>query len=298
MKGTYLNDDFFSRLETLSLHLQKNLDGYFGGKHLIRKYGQTVEFADFRAYEPGDDIRRIDWNLYGRLGKFFLKLFTDERQMHVQIFLDCSASMGLYPDKAEYALGVAAALGFLAIRTTDKVSFHLIKEDHDENPFGLLVGKNNYFAALGALKNIRFDAEADLAAAISHASDTGENDGLSVIISDFFTENNWKKAVEYLLYKKRQVLLIRVLDREEIAPSYTGRLTLLDVESSDMADPRNLRVRITRPMLDAYDAALADITGEIKQFCLSRGVTFVSAHTGIPLEKMIFRELLGSDLVR
>lgn len=87
MKGKYLSDDFFSRLETLSLHLQADLTGYFGGKHLIKKYGQTIEFADFREYRLGDDIRRIDWNLYARLGKYFLKLFTDERQMHVKIFL-------------------------------------------------------------------------------------------------------------------------------------------------------------------------------------------------------------------
>ena len=94
MKGSYLNDAFFSRLETLALELRANLGGFFGGKHLVRTYGQTVEFADYREYQLGDDIRRIDWNLYSRFEKFFLKLFTDERQMHTQIFIDCSASMG------------------------------------------------------------------------------------------------------------------------------------------------------------------------------------------------------------
>ena len=91
MKSTYLNDRFFSRLETLSLNLKSNLTGYFGGKHLVNTYGQTVEFADFREYQLGDDIRRIDWNLYSRFEKYFLKLFTDERQMQVQIFIDVSA---------------------------------------------------------------------------------------------------------------------------------------------------------------------------------------------------------------
>ena len=94
MKESFLNDQFFSRLETLSLNLRSNLAGYFGGQHLVTTYGQTVEFADFREYQLGDDIRRIDWNLYSRFEKYFLKLFTDERQMQVQIFLDCSASMG------------------------------------------------------------------------------------------------------------------------------------------------------------------------------------------------------------
>ena len=94
MKNSYLNDAFFGRLEALSLQLKSNLTGYFGGKHLVRSYGQTVEFADFREYQLGDDIRRIDWNMYSRFEKYFLRLFTDERQMQIQIFIDCSASMG------------------------------------------------------------------------------------------------------------------------------------------------------------------------------------------------------------
>ena len=85
MKSTYLNDRFFSRLETLSLNLKSNLTGYFGGKHLVNTYGQTVEFADFREYQLGDDIRRIDWNLYSRFEKYFLKLFTDVSEINKKI---------------------------------------------------------------------------------------------------------------------------------------------------------------------------------------------------------------------
>lgn len=90
MKDSYLNDEFFSRLEALAFNLRKDLGGFFGGKHLVSTYGQTVEFADYREYMLGDDIRRIDWNLYSRFEKYFIKLFTDERQMHVQIYLDGS----------------------------------------------------------------------------------------------------------------------------------------------------------------------------------------------------------------
>ena len=129
MKSAYLNDEFFSRLETLALNLRADLSGYFGGKHFVRSYGQTVEFADYREYQLGDDIRRIDWNLYSRFEKYFIRLFTDERQMDVQIFLDCSASMGKENrGKAAYAVSVAAALGFLSVHNMDKVSFKLIKE--------------------------------------------------------------------------------------------------------------------------------------------------------------------------
>ena len=114
-----LNDEFFARLETLALNFRA-MSGFFGGKHRTRSYGQTVEFSDYREYMLGDDIRRIDWNLYSRFEKYFLKLFTDERQMHCQIFLDCSASMGkVNPEKSAYAVGIAAALGFLGERKPD-----------------------------------------------------------------------------------------------------------------------------------------------------------------------------------
>ena len=241
MKVSYLNDEFFSRLETSVLHLRANLAGFFGGKHLVKTYGQTVEFADYREYMLGDDIRRIDWNLYSRFEKYFLKLFTDERQMHTQIFLDCSASMGkVTPSKAAYAIGFAAALGFLSVHNMDKLSFRLIKEDIAENPFGTIVGK----------------------------------------------------TVDYLCYKKRQVLLVQVLSPDELDPAYDGRVNLLDAEAGDISDPKNMKMKITRSMRLAYDEAMRDFIGDIKSFCNSRGANFITVSSDQPIEKALFGELL------
>lgn len=293
MKVSYLNDQFFSRLETLALNLRTNLAGYFGGKHLVSTYGQTVEFADYREYQLGDDIRRIDWNLFSRFEKYFLKLFTDERQMQVQIFLDCSASMGKSnPQKAAYSVATAAAIGFLAVHNMDKVSFHLLKENRAENPFGTMVGKQAFYRAIGELERIEFTGESDIEAGIVASPGTGVNNGLTVIISDFFTESNWKKAVDYLCYKKRQVLLVQVLTPEEIDPSYDGRMTLIDSEAIDVADPKNMKIRITRSMQKAYEEALNDFQQEIKTYCSKRGVDFISVSTEKPIEKMLFGELL------
>ena len=189
MKGSYLNDAFFSRLETCALRLRADLSGFFGGKHLVRTYGQTVEFADYREYMLGDDIRRIDWNLYSRFEKYFIKLFTDERQMHTQIFLDCSASMGKAdPDKANYAVAMAAALGFLSVHNMDKVSYYLIKGDKAENPFGTIVGKNAFFRAMNTLDQTEFVDEAEISPAIISTPNMGTGDGLAVIISDFYSD--------------------------------------------------------------------------------------------------------------
>lgn len=298
MKSAYLNDEFFSRLETLALNLRADLNGYFGGKHFVRSYGQTVEFADYREYQLGDDIRRIDWNLFSRFEKYFIRLFTDERQMDVQIFLDCSASMGKENrTKAEYAVSVAAALGFLSVHNMDKVSFKLIKEDAVDDPFGTIIGKNSFFRAISLLENLNFSDDADISQAVSSCANTGANNGLSVIISDFLTRKDWKKAVDYLTYKKRQVLAIQLLSPEEEEPTYSGRVNLIDVESGDLADPRNMKLRITRSLQLAYQEALKDMKADIKSFCASRGADFISVTTDKPVERMLFGELLKAGIM-
>ncbi len=292
MKGSYLNDGFFGRLETLALELRPDLTGFFGGKHLVRTYGQTVEFADYREYMLGDDIRRIDWNLYSRFEKFFLKLFTDERQMHTQIFLDCSGSMGKdNPKKAAFAITIAAALGYLSVHNMDKVSFKLINGDRAEDPYGTIVGKKSFFNAISSLEELEFADDSDIASAVVGCPNTGTSDGLTVIISDFLTENEWKKAVDYLVYKRRQVLLIQVMTPDELEPVYSGRLHLIDTESTNMDDERNFKLKITRSMQMAYEEARDDFLEDIRSFCVSRGADYVRFTTDQDLERALFSEL-------
>ena len=298
MKISYLSDQFFNRLETLALNLRTDLAGYFGGKHLVSSYGQTVEFSDYREYQFGDDIRRIDWNLFSRFEKYFLKLFTDERQMQIQIFLDCSGSMGKdNPKKSAYAVAVAAALGFLSVHNMDKVSFNFMRETRSENPFGTIVGKQAFFRAVGALNELTFDGDVDINKCVQNCPDTSSGNGLSVIISDFFTDNDWKKAVDYLRFKRRQVLLVQILTPEEDDPLYDGRVNLIDSESVDMTDSRNMKLRITRAMQRAYQDALTDFKQEIREFCLKREADFVSVRTDSRIEKVIFSELLKVGMI-
>ena len=298
MKGSYLNDEFFSRLETLSLEMRADLAGFFGGKHLVKTYGQTVEFADYREYALGDDIRRIDWNLYSRFEKFFLKLFTDERQMHTQIFIDCSASMGKdNPQKAAFTVGIAAALGYLSVHNMDKVSYKLIKGNKAEDPFGTIVGKRAFFSAMTGLENLTFDGESDIDAAVVGCENTGNNDGLTLIISDFFTDSDWRRAVDYLSYKKRQVLLIQVMTPEERDPTYRGRVNLIDSESEDLTDTKNMKMNIDMSAQMAYEEALKDLEKDLYEFCVSRGATFITIPTDQPIEKVLFKELLKVGIV-
>ena len=298
MKASYLNDAFFSRLEALAFNLRKDLGGYFGGKHLVSTYGQTVEFADYREYMLGDDIRRIDWNLYSRFEKYFIKLFTDERQMHVQIYIDCSGSMGkVNPGKGAYAIAAAAAMGYLAIHNMDKVSYHLIRGDKAENPFGTIVGKPAFFRAMKTLDRIEFDGEAEISKAIISNPHTGTGDGLTVIISDFFSNDDWKKGVDYLVYKKKQILLMQVYSPDELDPTYTDRINLIDAESTDMADPRNMKLRINKSMQQAFREAVTAFYDDIGNFCKKRGAGFIALNCEKPIERQLFSELLKRGTV-
>ncbi len=290
---TYINDEFFSRLEALAFNLKSDLSGYFGGKHLVNTYGQTVEFADFREYQLGDDIRRIDWNLYSRFEKFFIKLFTDERQMHVRIFLDASASMGKdNPKKGAYAVACAAGLGYLAIHNMDKVSFNIMKQDKCENDYGTIIGKNSFFKSMDVFNKLQFDGDTDIEKCIINHADGGKGTGITVIISDFMTDSNWKKAVDYLLYQKQQVLLIQVLTPDELDPSYTGRINLIDSESVDLSDFKNMKLRINSGLQKAYFQALNDFRADIMEFCKKRNADYMCIHTDVPVETILFKELL------
>lgn len=298
MKPSYLNDAFFSRLEALAFNLRRDLGGYFGGKHLVSTYGQTVEFADYREYMLGDDIRRIDWNLFSRFEKYFIKLFTDERQMRVQIYLDCSASMGkANPMKGAYAVAAAAAIGYLAIHNMDKVSYHLIRGDRAEDPFGTIVGKTAFFRAMKTLDQVEFDGDVDISRAILHTPNVGTGDGLTVVISDFFTEEDWKRGIDYLVYKKKQIMLMQVYAPDEIDPTYTDRINLIDAEAADISDTRNMKLRINKSMQKAFHEAVAAFYDDIGNFCKKRGAGFITLDCEKPIERQLFSELLKRGTV-
>lgn len=292
MSRKIITDEFIHRLESLTYHMGSPMRGFFGGIHKTKSYGSTVEFADFREYVLGDDLRHIDWNLYSRFEKHYVKLFVDERQMITHVFLDCSASMAkIDPNKGDFALKTAAAIGYLAVHSFDRLSFQLINEKQSYDDEGAIVGKDAYFRSISQLEQVKFAGDADIEKAVLQTRNIGSNDGLVVIISDFLTDNNWKKAVDYLRYKKKQVMLIQVLSPAELEPTYRGRIQLVDSESSHTFDDKNFKMKITKSHIDAYKEALKDYQEEIKQFCSSRGVHFIKASSDEQIEQLIFEKL-------
>ena len=299
MKRRILDGDFLDRLDAATLLLKNPMTGFFGGGRKARSYGNTVEFADFREYFAGDDIRRIDWNVYARLEKYFIRLFTDERQMHNQVYIDCSASMACgKPEKATAALRVAAAFGYLSVDSMDRVSYKLIKGDKVVDLGVKVTNKSSFYSAAQALEEVEFEGEVDLGTSILTEESPGRDDGLTILISDFFTESNWKKAIDFLLYNKREVMLIQVLSPDEMYPDFDGRVHLVDSEALDLGDGKNMRMAITKKMMAAYQKALNDYEEEIVDFCTKRNITFLSVMSDDPIEKVIFEKGYEAEVIK
>lgn len=299
MKRRILDGDFLDRLDAASLILKTPMTGFFGGGRKARSYGNTVEFADFREYFPGDDIRRIDWNVYARFEKYFIKLFTDERQMHNQIYIDCSASMACgKPEKAAAALRVAAAFGYLSVSAMDRVSYKLIKGDKLEDIKITITNKDSFYRAAQYLEDTEFEGDLDMEKAIVQAKAPGHDDGLTIIISDFLTESDWKKAIDFLLYHRREVMLIQIMSPDELYPDFDGRIHMMDSEAPDLADGRNMRVVVTKKMVEAYQRALDEYEKEIIDFCAARNVTFFTVSSDDPIERVIFGKGYEAEVIK
>ena len=298
MSNKIITDGFLNRLEAISYNMTTSMRGYFGGTHKTKSYGSTVEFADFREYTLGDDIRRIDWKLFSRFEKYFIRLFTDERQMHIQLILDCSSSM-IYKDspKRDFAIKAIAAMGFLAVQNMDKVSIKLVRDGVLEDLCGIISGKNAFLKAVAMLENVEFGGTAQFDKAITTDQNPGYSDGMTVIVSDFLTESNWKTAVDYLLYRHREVMIFHVLDEEEIEPSYKGRTILIDTESEDRYDVRNFQLAISRSEYDAYKRALRDYMADIKTFCRKRNITYIYSKSTDKFEKVVMEQLYQSEVI-
>lgn len=289
----YIDDSFFEQLTTYSLQLKKDLRGFFGGRHLTSMYGQTVEFADYREYTPGDDIRRLDWNLYSRFEKYFIKQFIDERQMHIKIVLDCSASMGeVSKNKANFSMALASGLGYLAINNMDKISFSFIQDDKVFKSSDIITGKNTFYRYISEMNDIVFEKDSCISESLMNSNFNGNKDGLTIIISDFLTDNDYKEAIS-LLASNSPVLVIQLLDILEVNPNYDGRVNLIDSETS-----QDTRLRITSKLHESYNETLNILKNELSDFCVSNGASFISTDTSKSVIDTILKDVMKVGVVK
>lgn len=290
MKLKIINETFFQSLELLDIYLKENIAGAFGGNHRSKKYGSSSEFADYREYIPGDDIRRIDWNVFSRFEKLYMKLFLDERQMHHRIYIDCSSSM---KEKKVQALKLAVAFSYLAIKAMDKVSIYLLYDHKNVKLLNRVVGKEEFLNAIAVIDDVDFYGDTHISDSILFSS-IGYGNGMSIIISDFLTDNDYKKCIDHLRGKHRDVTCIQLLTEDEINPLYSGKSILYDSENSSKFYKKNIR----KDQLIAYQKALEYIKNDIEYYCKSRGANYMFVSTNEDVDKVILNDAIKKEIVK
>ena len=294
MSGLVVNEAFLSQVELLQTLIKNNVAGRFGGNHQSKTFGSSCDFADYRDYVPGDDITKIDWNTFARFDKLYLKLYLDERQVHTRIYIDASRSMGYGKGKKdEQAIKIAATLAYLSVCEMDKVSIYVIRDNHVEEIISDMLGREAYYNNIGKLNDVVFDGDSLITEAIL-PSTVGYGDGLSIIISDFLTDNDYETAIEHLATKKRDVLCIQILTKEELNPKVRGKMHFFDSEDSD----KYYRKNINREIIRAYKQALEYATGRIRDYCLSRGGQYMLVSSEDSLMEMFFDKLITMGVLK
>ena len=295
MKKMVIDEAFLSELESLQTILKQNVVGMFGGNRRSKNFGSSCEFADYRDYVPGDDITKIDWNAYARFDKLYQKLYFDERQMHTKIYIDASRSMdhGNDGEKAEQAIKLAAAFAYLSVCEMDKVSIYAIHGTQLEEVVSSMVGKDAYLACVNKLNEINFDGDAKISEAIVPSA-VGRGDGLSVIISDFLTDEDFERAINRLCEQKRDTLCIQILSREEINPQFRGKMHLFDAEL-----PSNFfRKKIDRDIIKAYKEAFRFVVERIKNYCEARAAHYLFVPAYAAIADVFFGNLVDLEVLK
>ena len=294
MSYKIINEEFLQQIESLQTLIRNNVAGMFGGTHKSKSYGSSCEFADYRDYIPGDDITKIDWNAYARFDKLYQKLFLDERQMHTRIYIDASRSMEYgRRDKAEQALRIAATIAYLSLSEMDKVSIYAVKDKEIVSVIEGMVGKDSFVNEIGKLNQVEFSGDSYLSDAIVPSS-VGYGDGMSVIISDFLTDNDYENAVNHLADKRRDVLCIQVLSPDELNPKLRGKVHLYDSEDVEKIYRRNIK----KDIMKAYRLALEYATNRVNELCATRGAGYMLVSSEDEMSDIFFGKMVEREVLK
>ena len=290
--GSILDAKFLKKLERLTLVTRRPFAGQMKGEKRSVKRGTSIEFADYREYALGDDLRYVDWNTYGRLDKMFLKLFVEEEDLYLALLLDSSASMSFgSPKKMEYAVKVAAALGYISLTNYDRVSIQSFSESLGK-PLPPQRGRGGVPPLFNYLENVKADGKTGLAASLRRYASTSRNKGVAIVISDFF-DPNWQEGVKSLLARGNQVALIQTLADDEIKPTLLGDLRIIDSETGDAKE-----MSVNPQLLARYEQTFNAFCAEIESFSNRYGIDYLRTSTSLPFEELILKYLRQQGLLR
>lgn len=288
-----LSPELMAQLERMELVSRKIFRGRMKGERRSKRKGQSVEFADFRNYVPGDDLRFIDWNLYARLEKLFLKLFLEEEDLHFYGLVDCSASMNFGdPTKLFYAKQIAAALGYVGLCRADRVRIETLGSS-TQKPGPVLRGRQSVWRLMDYVQGMEAGENVTLASGIKNFCLRNTGKGVVVLLTDLMDKQGYEAALRILVAQQMDVYVIHILSQEELKPDLQGDLKLVDCEDQDIAE-----ISVSRPLLSRYQQTLAKFLGDAKDFCTRRGMIYMMTSTDRPIEQMVSSYLRERGLLR
>ena len=291
-KDTLLDPAFMARLDQLDVISRKMLVGKMKGERRSKRRGQSVEFADYRNYVVGDDLRFIDWNIYARLDRLFLKLFLEEEDLALYVLVDVSKSCDYgTPNKAFYMKQVAAALGYIGLVNYNRVSL-VAMADGVVAETGAMRGRRRVAQMIDFLQKLQPSGASHFTESCRRFALQHRQRGVCVVLSDFFIKEGFEAGLRYVAGGKYDLFCVQCLAPQEIEPDLQGDLKLRDVEDDDMAE-----VSITQPLIKQYKANLNAYCLALKDFVTRRGGTYLFTSTGVPFDTLVLNYLRERGLL-
>ncbi len=284
--STLLDPAFLRRLDTLTLRSRRIYRGMLRGERRSRTMGRGVEFADYRPYQVGDDFRYVDWNIYSRLDRLFIKLFSEEEDINVHLFVDTSRSMVCgEPSKIEYAVRLAAAIGYVGLHALDRVGAVAFAD----RAHGVLAphrGRGQTLRLFDFLAALRGGGMSDLRATMREYVYRTRRRGLLILISDLWLPDGYEEGLKLAQYHRFEPFVIHIVSEDEVSPPERGEARLVDVETGAATE-----VTVDGPALEAYTRARDAYFGGIERFCVQHQIDYLRTATSIPFEDLVLRYL-------
>jgi len=283
-QSRFLDPAVLAEISRLDLRARQVVEGYVSGLHKSPRKGYSVEFAEHREYVPGDDIRHIDWKLWGREDRYYIKQYEEETNLRCQLLLDVSESMrfGTGPlNKFEYAATAAAAITFLLLKQRDAVGLRLF----DDELQGTVPVSSNWHALhniLGMVEPLKPRRKTDFAVPLRDFADAAGRRSMIVLFSDLFAPvETIANGLKYLRHKRHEVLLFHVLDSTELTFPFEDNTKFLGLEEMPdlIAEPRSLR--------DGYLEVLGEFLEQVRRMCASMRIDYILLDTADRLDKSL-----------
>ena len=285
--------DFLQQLDELSIVSRRVAPGQAKGERRTLRRGAGLEFQDYRPYAVGDDLRYVDWNIYCRLDRLLLKLFVVEEDLCLHLLVDGSGSMGFgRPPKLEYALQVAAALGYIGLTNLERVAVGLFsgQETVSLRPRR---GRGQIFPLLDFLSAVEAEGPTQLNGRLADYALRCKTPGVAVLLSDLLDPGGYADGLRALLSRRFEVFLLHVVSEEELKPELRGDLTLLDAEGGSSRE-----VSVDRWALERYQERLRAHFEEAEGFCARHQIDYMRTSTAVPFADLILRHLRRGRFLR